>query len=167
MSLLNQLEPDLARLLAHHQVTVSEPREHMVQCSGVAIGPKFSKPCTNLLFRSRNATPPGVEWEIYADDDLQYLGHNLNVSRLFQGRHLRRWQLLTPPEPASGKLSQVIRPTLAWLLRPLLIAPSPVAAPGPNPATCSAQLARGSCNSKRPPIRPRAPCSESLRDSRS
>ncbi len=78
----------LDNLLRVHQVTISKPRDQMLQLDEVPVGADFSKPMTNVLFRYDTSADL---WQVFVDEDLRYLGSDLPRQRLFEGPQYRGW----------------------------------------------------------------------------
>jgi ATP-dependent Clp protease ATP-binding subunit ClpA len=109
------LKPELMHVLQSNRVGISEPRDQMVQFNAVRVGPKFTKPATNVLLVERGQDG---SWEVFVDEDLAYVGENPAKRQLFQGQSRESWQLLATP-PLEGDVNLVLLCVLEWLDSPM------------------------------------------------
>jgi len=87
-----ELQPDLLRRLKRLKIRVEEPGPDMILLRNVPADPRrFNKPHTNLLVgRGR----PGMPSLIGVDADLEYLGEDSELIRLFAAAHRQQgWRL--------------------------------------------------------------------------
>jgi hypothetical protein len=122
-TLLGAMNPDLGRLLAAHQVALSQPRPHLLVLDAVPVGAGFSKPCTNVLLCER---PPSAAWRAYVDDDLRYQGPDPARRAMLVGPSRRGWR-----ELAAGPIEGNVNQAILWTLQRLDSAiPGPAAEAG-------------------------------------
>lgn len=102
----------LDSLLRVHQVTISKPRDQMLQLDTVPVGAEFSKPMTNVLLRYDTSVD---RWQVFVDEDLMYVGSDLTRRHLFEGPRYRGWLQLASGLPAGGDVNDAV----VWVLNQL------------------------------------------------
>jgi hypothetical protein len=117
MNLLHAVSGPWRQALAALAVPLSAPGEGMLRLDAVELGPPFNKPRSNLLLRRRPGQP---DWELFVDDDLQYLGSDEMRQRLFSGPRFQHWVALALPHPLRGDVHEALRESLCWLESPLV-----------------------------------------------
>jgi ATP-dependent Clp protease ATP-binding subunit ClpA len=110
------LKPELMHVLEANKVQISEPREQMVQFNAVRVGPKFSKPATNVLQVQQS---DDITWQVFVDEDLSYTGDDPARQRLFQGEPREGWKPVMSLRPLEGDVNLVILRVLEWLESPM------------------------------------------------
>jgi hypothetical protein len=107
------IQDNLRAFLQTQQVEVHAPRERMLELKAVPVGEGFSKRCTNLLLWNRGA------WRAFVDDDLAVAAGEPHREELLRGPSRQRWRRLTPAEPFSGDVNDVLVTVLDLLDSPL------------------------------------------------
>jgi hypothetical protein len=115
MTLREQINEKLTKVLDAHKIQVVEPQAQMIQLNGVLAGPNFTKARTNMLLCDRGR---GV-WEVFVDDDFYYVGPDADRRRLFCGVRQARWQSVVTDEPVTGSLDRAVLCGLEFIDSPL------------------------------------------------
>jgi hypothetical protein len=116
LNLMNDIDERWQDSLAAHAVRISAPGEGMLRLDAVEVGPHYNKPRTNLLLRYRPSQPG---WDMFADDDLQYLGDDPRRRQLFTGPRFQHWLALVTPHPVRGDVHDALLTLLDWLDSPM------------------------------------------------
>ena len=111
-SLRQQLDGQLCRLLATRQVTISQPRDQMLQLNDVPVGPDFNHPSTNVLLCQVSPSSP---WQLFVDDDLAYEGEEPARRHALSGHRRRGWQPCAVHPPLVGDVNEAVKGALEWL----------------------------------------------------
>jgi hypothetical protein len=115
MTLRTEINETIARTLQQHDVLLTEPRDQMLQLSGVVVGSSFSKHRTNVLLRRRGLG----DWDMFVDEDLCYLGSKRERQKLFCGPGSCSWRKLDLRRSLRGDVNQAIIAALGCLQSPL------------------------------------------------
>lgn len=110
--LTQELQGELCRLLAAHQVTMRQPRQQMLQLDAVPVGSGFSAARTNVLLRQ---CPSTDAWQVFVDEGLAYQGDDPGRRAVFQGAARRGWQPMALQRPLVGDINHAVVLTLDWL----------------------------------------------------
>ena len=115
MNLRTEINEAIARILQQHDVRLTEPRDQMLQLSGILAGSSFSKPRTNVLLRRHGLD----DWDMFVDEDLCYLGSKPERQKLFCGPGSCRWRKLDLRRSLRGDVNRAIVAALGCLQSPL------------------------------------------------
>ena len=107
------LNPELKGVLEAQRVQISEPEDRMVQLKEVRVGPRFTKPGTNVLLVHEGG------WEVFVDEDLSYVGEDPLKQQAFVGQVRGGWQQLLLSVPLETDVNLAVLRILEWLESPM------------------------------------------------
>lgn len=112
MQARQNVNKQLDALLRVHHVIISQPHAQMLRLDNVPVGADFRQPMTNVLLRH---IASGDNWQVFVDEDLQYVGTDPHRKRIFDGSRHRGWMRLSASLSAGGDVND----TIVWTLNQL------------------------------------------------